>query len=112
MLFYAVENLPADAENDIPAKSSFELALEYGFKNTAKEIFLRGQDMFALFPACKVGDVEMVDFLLWWSKETLNTIYYQELCGTTVFHIAAKHGKTTTLKLLKAAASSGIYTNL
>ena len=41
MLFYAVEKLSADAENNIPAKSSFELALEYGFKNTEKRFFTR-----------------------------------------------------------------------
>ena len=106
MLFYAVEDLPA--EKHAPAKSSFQLALEYGFKNTAKKIFVQRQDLFALFPLCKVGDDEMVDWLLWWSQESFNTLNYQDLCGTTIFHIAAMHGKTTTLKMLKAAVQVSI----
>ena len=61
MLFYAVENLPADAENDIPAKSSFELALEYGFKNTAKEIFYADKICLPYFLPAKL---EMLKWLI------------------------------------------------
>ena len=61
MLFYAVENLPADAENNIPAKSSFELALEYGFKNTAKDIFYADRICLPYFLPAKL---EMLKWLI------------------------------------------------
>ena len=109
MLFYAVKDLPA--KKKAPAKSAFKLALEYGFKNTAKKIFVNRPD-FLLFFLCEDGDDDMVSWLLWWSQETLNGLIYQWHNCTTVFHIAAEKGEITILKMLKAAASSGIYTNL
>ena len=110
MLFYAVNDLPA--KDKVPAKSSFKLALDYGFKNTAKNIFANRPELFALLNLCEDGDEEMVSWLLWWSQETLNGLMYQWHNGKTVFHIAAEKGDIKILKLLKAAASSGIYTNL